>query len=448
MKKLVFNFLALLFLAGTVSAQDASSAYKAGMKAFKSWQTETDADKKKDLLSSAASNMDVATNGSSAFEGKGLTKMWILAGQVYNEVSNQEVIAKSLDPKFKMERPDAALKANSALKKAIEVADKKYFKSDAFEYLRFTSSHMSNTGLLAFKDGDYENAYNNYNAVSELHDFLTANDQKPILDDEQKMNDHLYMSALSALQAKKTDEAEAGFTKLKNNNYEDPAVYNALVTISMEKKDNEKAEALLAEGRSKFPQDNSLMVTELNHYLSNNRFDELVGKLEGAIAADPENVSYYSALGNTYDNLFQKEMEAKNLVKADEYFNKAMDYYNQALDKDDKYFFAIYNTGVLYVNKANLLIEELKVMEDKGDYSKSALAAMDAKKAAINTEFEKSLPYFKRAEKINPNDLNTLSALKEIFARQENFEVSKAFGERMKTVESGGENAASYFEGK
>ncbi|MFT4664626.1 MAG: hypothetical protein ACI8YQ_004112 [Polaribacter sp.] len=447
MKKLISSLFALLLLVGTSFAQDASSAYKAGSKAFNNWKTETDGEKKKELLNKAASNMDVATAGSSALSGKTLSKMLIAAGQVYNEYANMEVIKKSLNPDAKMERPDAALKAFAALNKAIQVSEKKYFKSDAFGYLRATSSHMSNTGLLAFKDGNYENAYANYAAVTELHQLFLANDKKTVLDEDSKMNDHLYMSALSALQAKKMDEAEAGFTKLKDANYEDPAIYNALVTIAMDKKDNEKAEILLAEGRQKYPEDNALMVTELNHYLTNNRFDELVGKLEGAIAADPDNVSYYSALGNTYDNLFQKEMGDKNLVKADEYFNKAMDYYGQALEKDENYFFAIYNTGVLYVNKANLLIEELKVLEDKGDYSKSALAAMEEKKTGINTEFEKSLPLFQRAEKLNPNDVNTLSALKEIYARKEDFEVSKIFGERMKVVESGGENT-SYFEGK
>ncbi len=447
MKKLISSLFALLLLASTSFAQDAASAYKAGSKAFNNWKTETDAEKKKELINTAASNMDVATAGSSALSGKTLTKMLIAAGQVYNEYANMEVIEKSLKPDAKMVRPDAGLKAFAALKQAIEVASKKYFKSDAFGYLRATSSHMSNTGLLAFKDGDYANAYANYAGVTELHELFLANGKKAVLDDEAKMNDHLYMSALSALQAKKNDEAEAGFTKLKDANYEDPAVYNALVTIAMEKKDNEKAEALLTEGRQKFPEDNSLMVTELNHYLTSNRFDELVGKLEAAIAADPENVSYYSALGNTYDNLFQKEMADKNLTKADEYFNKAMDYYSQALEKDETYFFAIYNTGVLYVNKANLLIEELKVLEDKGDYSKSALAAMEEKKTAINSEFEKSLPMFQRAEKLNPNDINTLSALKEIYARKEDFEVSKIFGERMRKVEAGEENT-SYFEGK
>jgi tetratricopeptide (TPR) repeat protein len=449
MKKLVLSIFTLfLFAASTFAQEDVNAAYKAANKAYKSWQTETNNDKRSELLTKAADNMDIALTNTAAFDEKTITKVLLLAGQIYNEVSSLDVIAKSLNPDAKMKRPDAALKAFTSLKAGMEGAEKKYFKSDALDQLRFTSTHLSNTGLLLFKDGDYEGAYANYAAVSECHELFKANGKKPVLDEDAKMNDHLYMTALSALQAKKIDEAEAGFTKLKNNKYEDPAVYNALVTIAMDKKDNAKAEALLAEGRQKFPEDNSLMVTELNHYLSNNRFDELVGKLESAIAADPENVSYYSALGNTYDNLFQREMEAKNLVKAEEHFNKAMSYYTQALNRDPNYFFAIYNTGVLYVNKANLLIEELKVLENKGDYSKSALAKMEEKKTAINSEFDKSLPFFQRAESIEPNDVNTLSALKEIYARKEDFELSKEFGRRMKVIEEGNKNETSYFKSK
>ncbi|HHS95494.1 MAG TPA: hypothetical protein ENJ45_02810 [Phaeodactylibacter sp.] len=445
MKKILFSLFALFLFAGNSYAQDAASAYKSANKAYKNWLTETDNDKKKELLNKAFDNISIATQDATAFEGKALSKMWLLAGQIYNEVANQGVIAKSLDSSQKMAHPDAALLAFDALKQGVKTAAKKYFKSDALDYLRTTSSHLSNTGLLSFKDGDYEAAYNNYKAVSELHDLFKQHGKKPVLEDNNLLNDHIYMKSLSALQAKKPEEAEAGFLKLKNSNYDDPAVYNALVTIYMDRKDNEKAEALLSEGRQKYPQDNSLMVTELNHYLSNGRFDELVGKLQAAIEKDPENVSYYSALGNTYDNLFQREMEAKNLTKADEYFHKAMEYYNKALEKDPNYFFATYNIGVLYVNKANLLIEELKVLEDKGDYSKKALAAMEQKKTAINTEFEKSLPYFQKAEALNPNDINTLSALKEIYARKEDFELSKEFGKRMKVVEGGGKNEDSFF---
>ena len=435
MKKLILSLCSLLLLVGSLIAQDASEAFKDGQKVFRKYQTELDPVKKQALLDEAAGLMDVSTNGSASMEGKNLTKMLILAGQVYNEIAGEDVKQQALNPDFAPVRPMAALSAYSALTKAMEVADKKYFKSDALEALRTTSAHLSNAGLFAFKGAKYAEALQCYEAVSSLNDLFIAQGKKSVLDDETKLNDHMYMTALSAFQAKDMTTAEKNFMQLKEKNYDDPGVYNALINIYMEKKDETKAEELLSEGRQKYPEDQSLMVTELNHYLTNNKFDELVGKLEAAIAADPENVSYYSALGNTYDNLFQKEMEAKNLTEADGYFEKAMEYYNKAIDKDSTYFFAIYNTGVLFVNKANLLIEELKVLEDKGDYSKAALRAMEVKKTSINEEFEKSLPYFLRAISINPDDFNTLSALKEIYARKEDFTESKKYGERMKALQ-------------
>ena len=62
--------------------------------------------------------------------------------------------------------------------------------------------------------------------------------------------------------------------------------------------------------------------------------------------------------------------------------------------------------------------------------------------------FEKALPYFKKSEQIDPNDISTLTALTEIYARQNNFELSGEFKKRAKTVDSGGKVEGSYFKGK
>jgi hypothetical protein len=59
--------------------------------------------------------------------------------------------------------------------------------------------------------------------------------------------------------------------------------------------------------------------------------------------------------------------------------------------------------------------------------------------------FKTALPYFKIAEKLNPNDTNTLIALKEIFARDNDFEKSGEFKKRLETVQGGGKNESSYF---
>jgi hypothetical protein len=62
-----------------------------------------------------------------------------------------------------------------------------------------------------------------------------------------------------------------------------------------------------------------------------------------------------------------------------------------------------------------------------------------------NTLMDTSLPYFKRSESINPNDINTLIALKEIFARMNNFDMVKEFTARFDNVQNGGKNETSYF---
>ncbi|MEM9821689.1 MAG: hypothetical protein AAF985_11475, partial [Bacteroidota bacterium] len=226
--------------------------------------------------------------------------------------------------------------------------------------------------------------------------------------------------------------------------YDEAGVYDALYKLKIENNETEALE-ILAQGRLKYPDDEGLRVSEINYYMSNNKFDELVGKLKKAIEADPKNLSYYNALGNTFDNLFQNEMSSGNNEKAQEYFDNALSYYNQALEVDGTNFFALYNLGVLYVNKANGIVAEMKALEDKGDYSKAGLRAVEAKKSEADKEFAASLPFFQKAETLNPNDINTLIALKEIYARSEDFEKSKEFKKRMETVEAGGTNN-SYFD--
>ena len=59
--------------------------------------------------------------------------------------------------------------------------------------------------------------------------------------------------------------------------------------------------------------------------------------------------------------------------------------------------------------------------------------------------FDQALPYFKRSESIAPNDINTLIALVEIFARKEDEVISLAMKKRLDIVKAGGKNQTSYF---
>ena len=159
--------------------------------------------------------------------------------------------------------------------------------------------------------------------------------------------------------------------------------------------------------------------------------ESLISKLEKAAQLDPNNVSIYVTLGQIYDKLYQ-DNAAKDPAKAEEDFNKAMSYYNQAVTRDPKSFDAIYSIGALWYNKAAAYSIELNELSN--DYTPAGTKKYDAKKAQMDETFVKALPFFQQAEELNPKDVNTLIALKEIYARQDKFDLVETYKKKLEAL--------------
>ena len=99
--------------------------------------------------------------------------------------------------------------------------------------------------------------------------------------------------------------------------------------------------------------------------------------------------------------------------------------------------------GALYYNKAAVLTKEL--IELESDYTKAGIAKYNQKKEEVFSWFDKGLPYFQKAENLDPNDMSTLIALREIYARKEDMAKYNEFKARLETVEAGGTNEKPYF---
>jgi tetratricopeptide (TPR) repeat protein len=211
------------------------------------------------------------------------------------------------------------------------------------------------------------------------------------------------------------------------------SVYEALFTLNSQK-DVNKAMEYLEEGRKAYPDDNSLLFAEINFYLSTGKLDVLTDKLKTAIAKEPDNITVYTTLANVYDQLNQKERSAGNIAKADDYFNLALDYYSQAIVKNPKNFDANYGSGALYYNKAASMTSRLN--EVSNDFTSAGTKKFNAIKAEMDGYFKQALPYFLKAESIEPKDQNTMIALKEIYAREGNLEKSIEY--KSKIEKSGG----------
>lgn len=404
----------------------------------------------------AAYNIDPTTNSGKLEEAKqkidqalqlpdaqAQASAWITKGDIYNTLLQRDMAKRMIDPKAPFTGDNDALTAFEAYKNGYDNPQaKKYEKSDAVKGISEVQGHMINIGVTKYENGEFEKAFKTFEGSLQAHDILKANQQKSVLDDPEQYENMVYTTAYAAQQAKRNDDALKYYNQLYSKGNAKAVIYDGLYNVKMAEKDTVGAEKILAEGRSKYPDDTGLLFNEINAYLRKGKLDELTGRLKQAIEKEPDNVGLYVTLGNVYDNLYQTMSKEKNEAKANEYFEEAKKYYTLATQKDPKNLDAVYSLGALYYNKAALKTQEMNALPD--DYSSAGLKKLQVMRDEIMALFDQALPYFQKAESLDANDLNTLIALNEIYARKED-ELSLEFKKRLDTVRGGGKNASSYF---
>lgn len=442
MKKLILGMFAFVLFAASVQAQDAKEAKKA-LNAFNLDQGD------KDKLKEAVEAIEGEPSGEDAAD----PSFYLTKGDVYSAVANQIAVVKQTGLGTEDELPqveNVALKAFKAYTMALEKdaaakKSKKYHVKSALKGISDVQGHLYNFGIYAYEKQDYGGAYTNFSAGLQAHEMLKKNGEASTLDDEAALMDQKYLAGLAALNNNMLNIAGPIFEELYKAEYDKAAIYEALYTLNSkdDDADMDAAYQYLKAGREKYPDEVSLLFAEINHFLKINKLDELIGKLKMAIEKEPDNLTLYVTMGSVYDNLYQREFKEGNVDKAGEYFDQALEYYNQSLQKDPKNFDAQYSVGALYYNKAANMTSELNELSN--DFSKEGMKKYEAKKQEIFAEFDKALPFFQKAESIDPNSVNTLIALKEIYARKDDLETSNKFKERLETVQAGGTNDSSYF---
>jgi len=445
MKKLFVVLLAVIFASGVSFAQDGKKDYREAKRSLSSFAldpTNNKADLKeaKNAILSALEDPEMQSDADT----------WNLKGEIYNEIANQIVAVSQFGVGTLEGLPEVdgnpALIASEAYKMGLEKADKNSRVRDALEGMVVTQGNLNNLGITDFDNQEYQKAFEAFNEVLELHKILKENGEEgeSSLAKEEDYHNQLYIAGLAALNSGNASAAKSMFQALYDIQYDKPAIYEAMYQIAVQEGESrESAYKYLETGRKEFPEDVSLLFAEINHFLNIQQLDVLITKLEQAIAKEPDNVTLYTTMGSVYDNLHQRAFEAGETERADEYFAKAKDYYEQALEKDEDFFDAIYSIGALYYNKAAALTQELQALAE--DYSAEGIKKYEAKRNEVFGQFDKALPYFKRCEKLQPGDPNTLIALKEIYAKKDDLEMSNIFKERLEKVQAGEKIEKSYF---
>lgn len=445
MNKMLLGMLALLLVAVSVQAQHADA--KAAARALTEFNVDRSGSKEK--LKEAV----VAILPDPTGEDVADPRFYILKGEILGTLANEIITVKetglgSLEDYPQVER--LAVRGYVAFETALEkhvqaITSPSYLFQDVVNGIQVSQGHLANFGVDAFNAQDYGSAYLNLSSLLASHVILRKAGAVSLLDDANTMNYQKYVTALAALNNNMPEAAKPLFEDLYKANYDNPAIYEALYTIKSNgvDADLETAYQYLKTGREKYPEEVSLLFAEINHFLKLNKLDELSDMLKMAINREPDNPTLYITLGGVYDNLYQREFAAGDSDRARNYFDEAVNYYNQSLEKDPTNFDALYSIGALYYNRAANLTMALS--ELSSDNSTAGMEKYKVMEGEVFAAFDEALPYFQKAERINPNSVETLLALKEIYSRNNETQISNAIEMRLANVQRGGKNETAFF---
>ena len=271
---------------------------------------------------------------------------------------------------------------------------KKWFDKDEI------NTKITNAGVALFNKaaelyyaGNHQSALDHFNKIFDLFPL----DEKGNLSRSNVTKESIWFtSSRIATNLNDYNLAKNYLQKLIDINYQEPQIYSDIAKIFQEEGNMEKSLEYIQLGREMFEFNLDLIITELNYYLANDDFSKAENLLNLAIEEDPNNHQLYFVLGNSYDNLNQ--------------FDKAVSAYKEAILIKPDFFDALYNLGTIYYNKGAVMLKEANNMPlgKKSD----ALA-----KKGVQTMFE-AIPYIESCYELQPNDINTLKILKEVYYKK------------------------------
>jgi tetratricopeptide (TPR) repeat protein len=165
---------------------------------------------------------------------------------------------------------------------------------------------------------------------------------------------------------------------------------------------NDEALTTLRNARLSFPNEQALVIEELNIYLEAKDYQGAEDNLLKAIELEPTNEILWFSLGSVYDNLGRSQDAEKA--------------YMEAIRLKPEYFDANYNLGAMFFNMA---VQDINKANDMWTPKMTPAQKAEEKVLQDNAKvkFEKAIPYLEAASKINPEDRDTLRSLRDIYTR-------------------------------
>ena len=310
-------------------------------------------------------------------------KTWRYRGEIYLNISKDSTLFAAF--------PDALTIAKDSYMKAKELDTKGSYAQECQIGLGQVQMAASNAGITQYNTGDFGRAGGFFDLSSEIASAFEATDTMA-----------LYNSALCYEKAGNVELAVARYQACADIQYQVPNVFLFISNLYRTSGQEDLALQTLADARKAYPREQSLIIEELNIYLTNEEFDKAKENLALAAEQDPTNEILWFSLGSVLDNL----------GNADE----AIQAYLKALDVKADYFDANYNLGALYFNQAVQGINEANDMW-KPRMTKAESDAQKKLEDDAKALFATAKPYLEAAHAQDAEDVETIRSLRDVYAR-------------------------------
>lgn len=337
-------------------------------------------------------------------------KTYIVKSKVYRNLYSKKKKEKS----YIDEAYNSILLADSLDRKGDKKGKKigKYRK-DIFLEILALRSEIINDGVYSNNDlKDYARTLDAFEKVLALDKNETYNQGEETLDTLI-----LYNAMATAYSSQKYEKMIKYGNKINETGYKSERpdqIYLMLYDSYKNLKDTTNMMEILKTAMEKFPEQKMFLDQLVFHYVEMQNAEEGINYIKQSLKKDPENANLLFILGTFYDEIGEKETAIETYKKVNEIPNA-----NKSSIAD-----ANYNLGVVYYNKA---VEAMSEAQEILDNKKFKIAEAEALK-----KFEVCIPYFEKVLEVNPNNVETLRALKPVYYRLNS--VDKKYSERYKEV--------------
>ena len=310
-------------------------------------------------------------------------KTWRYRGEIYLNISRDSTLT--------MEYPNALRISMESYLKATELDLKGRYEDEIKLGLAQVQLGANGKGISYYNTTSFDLAASSFDLAAEVARTFDIVDTMAV-----------YNAALCYEKADMTDMAIERYRDCADIKYQVPNVFLFISTLYRNSDNDEEALKVLQEARAVYPREQSLIIEELNIYLTNKDFERAKANLELAAEQDPTNEILWFSLGSVFDNLGN--------------YDEAIIAYQKAIVVKSDYFDANYNLGALYFNKAVLGINEANEMW-KPRMTRTEAANQKKLEEDSKSMFVTARPYLESAFQVDPTDLETIRSLKDIYAR-------------------------------